>query len=248
MAPSERSAAAARRLLPLIDLTSLNESDDDAAIARLIARAWTPFGHVAAVCVWPKFIAAARKALRGHRVPIAVVVNFPLGTGTVEAVTLETADAIAAGADEIDVVFPFRAFLEGDRCLGPDLLAACRKACVGHVMKVILETGQLESVEAIGAAARMAVASGADFLKTSTGKIQPGATLKSAAVLMDVIAQARADGKTVGLKASGGIRRMEEALAYLNLFEDRLGAGSARADCFRIGASSLIDEVLANIS
>src|ERR1700680_4467019 len=125
---SLRMTDLARQLLPLIDLTSLNAADDEAAIRRLASLACTPAGNVAAVCIWPRFIPVARAALHGTGIAIAVVTNFPDGAGSVETAANETAAAVKAGADEIDVVFPYRALLSGDADTGLALVRACREA------------------------------------------------------------------------------------------------------------------------
>ena len=236
----------AQRLLGLIDLTSLNDTDDDTSVRKVAALAATPAGRVAALCIWPRFIALGRKMLNGTGVPIAVVTNFPAGAGDVAQAVAETAAAVKDGADEIDVVFPYRALLSGDEATGLALVRACRRACgPDALLKVILETGQLGSVERIRRAAELAVDGGAHFLKTSTGKTQPGATLQAAQVMLDVIAAAKARGVSVGLKVSGGVGSLADAQAYLELYENRFGTGSATAATFRIGASSLIKPVLA---
>ena len=238
----------ARRLLGLIDLTSLNANDDDASVSTLAALASTPAGRVAALCIWPRFIAVGKKVLSGTGVPIAVVTNFPAGASDVAAAAAETAAAVKDGADEIDVVFPYRAMLSGDDATGVDLVRACRAACGPKVLlKVILETGQLGSAEHIRHAAELAVAGGAQFIKTSTGKTQPGATPQAAEVMIDVIAAAKARGVSVGLKLSGGVGSVADAQAYLELYEKRFGVGSATPATFRIGASSLMKSVLAAI-
>ena len=240
------TSSLAQRLLGLIDLTSLNDTDDDASVRKVAALAATPAGHVAALCIWPRFIALGQKMLKGTGVPIAVVTNFPAGASDVARAVAETAAAVKDGADEIDVVFPYRALLAGDEATGLALVRACRQACGPKaLLKVILETGQLGSVERIRRAAELAVDGGAHFLKTSTGKTQPGATLQAAQVMLEVIAAAQARGVSVGLKVSGGIGSLADAQAYLELYENRFGAGSATAATFRIGASSLIKPVLA---
>ena len=240
------TSSLAQRLLGLIDLTSLNDTDDDTSVRKVAALAATPAGRVAALCIWPRFIALGRKMLNGTGVPIAVVTNFPAGAGDVAQAVAETAAAVKDGADEIDVVFPYRALLSGDEATGLALVRACRQACgPDALLKVILETGQLGSVERIRRAAELAVDGGAHFIKTSTGKTQPGATLQAAQVMLDVIAAAKARGMSVGLKVSGGVGSLADAQAYLELYENRFGAGSATAATFRIGASSLIKPVLA---
>jgi deoxyribose-phosphate aldolase len=239
----------ARRLLGLIDLTSLNPNDDEASVSALAAVASTPVGRVAAFCTWPRFIAVVRKCLSGTGVPIAVVTNFPAGSSDVAAAAAETAAAVADGADEVDVVFPYRAMLAGDDATGLALVRACRAACGAKVhLKVILETGQLGSAEHIRHAAELAIEGGAHFIKTSTGKTQPGATLAAAAAMIDVIASVKARGLEIGLKPSGGVSTMADAQAYLELYEKRFGVGSATPATFRIGASSLLKPVLAALS
>jgi deoxyribose-phosphate aldolase len=228
-----------------MDLTSLNPTDDVASVRQLATSASTAAGRVAALCIWPRFIPIARSCLRGTGVAVAVVANFPAGASDAGAAAAETAAAVANGADEVDVVFPYRAVLAGDDATGLELVRACRAACGPRaLLKVILETGQLGAPERVRHAAELAVDGGAHFLKTSTGRTQPGATLQAAAVLQDVIAAAKARGVTVGLKVSGGVSSIAEARAYLELYEDRFGAGMAVPGTFRIGASSLIKPLL----
>jgi deoxyribose-phosphate aldolase len=178
-------------------------------------------------------------------VPIAVVANFPAGAASPEQAAAETAAAVEHGADEVDVVFPYRALLAGDAAAGLALVQRCRDACGDRaILKVILESGQLTSPDTLRRAAEIAMAGGAQFLKTSTGKVPPGATPEAVAVLLEVIAQARARCTPVGLKVSGGIRSVAAARAYLEQYERRFGEGSASPVNFRIGASSLIYELL----
>lgn len=236
-----------RRLIALTDLTSLNESDDVASVQALSEFAASAPVKPAALCIWARLIPAALEALRGSAIPVCAVANFPEGAGGTAATVAETAAAVALGASEIDVVFPYRALLGGDLNAGYDLVRGTRDACGKRaLLKVILETGQLDGTENIRRAAGIAIDGGAQFLKTSTGKTQPGATLEAAAVLIDVIAAA-SDSPSVGLKLSGGIRSIDDAAAYLSLFEERFGAGSASRANFRIGASGLFKELLAAI-
>jgi len=242
---ANRDAALARRLLGVLDLTTLNDEDDPETIRRLAGYAATPAGRVAALCTWARLIPAALECLTGSGVPVAAVANFPAGDPDVPAAASQCSQAVAAGAAEVDVVFPWRSFLAGDRATPLALVQACRAACGQQAhLKVILETGQLGTPECIRAAADIAVAGGAHFLKTSTGKTQPGATLMAAEVLLDAIAQAQAQGIRVGFKASGGIRTMADATAFLALYERRFGVGSAGPAVFRIGASQLVHELL----
>jgi deoxyribose-phosphate aldolase len=239
-------APLARRLISLLDLTSLNASDDDVSIRSFVRGASTEAGNVAAVCTWPRLVPAARAGLRGSGIAVAAVANFPAGDLGSERAASECAAAIEAGASEIDVVFPYREFLAGNPRAGGELVRACRAACGDRaLLKVILETGQLGSSERIRQAARVAIDAGAHFLKTSTGKTEPGATLAAAEALLDTIVEAAGRGRSVGLKVSGGVRTLEQARSYLELYESRQGEGSAQPSNFRIGASSLTQELLA---
>jgi deoxyribose-phosphate aldolase len=242
-----RSTAA--RLLALVDLTSLNEYDTAESISALAALAATPAGRVAAFCTWPRLVPAALRVLGTGGVPIAAVANFPAGAADAASASAETAEAIGAGAQEIDVVFPYRALLAGDRASGLALVRACREACGPSVLlKVILETGQLQAAGQIEVAAALAIEGGADFLKTSTGKTQPGATPEAARILIEVIAAARRRGRTLGLKVSGGVGTLAQAQSYLALYEQAFGAGSASARTLRIGTSGLIKPLLAALA
>ncbi|GHB15785.1 deoxyribose-phosphate aldolase [Salinicola rhizosphaerae] len=240
---------AARLALAMMDLTSLNDDDTDASIVALCQRTATPFGAPAAVCVYPAFIETADRALREagtrDRVRIATVTNFPDGCVNVERATRETRAAVVAGADEVDVVFPYKALLGGDAEAGRALVSACRAACDGKTLKVILETGELKTPTLIRQAADIALDSGADFLKTSTGKVSINATLESAEILLTAI---RDSGRDVGFKAAGGIRTTEDARAYLALASDIMGEGWATPAHFRFGASGLLDALLATLS
>ena len=234
--------SAARRLMSLTDLTSLNDADDAAAVRALAELARTATVKPASVCIWPRFIATALEALQGSGVPVCAVTNFPAGAADPATAAAETRAAVAAGAKEVDVVFPYRALLAGDREVGLRLVSACRDACRDQaLLKVILETGQLD-VDTMRRAAQMAIAGGADFLKTSTGKTQPAATPDAAHVLIE--AAAAAAPRRVGFKASGGIRTLEDALPYLTLFDQQFGAGHAAPANFRIGASGLFKELI----
>ncbi|HTC53094.1 MAG TPA: deoxyribose-phosphate aldolase [Steroidobacteraceae bacterium] len=246
MSDAANTAALARRLLGMLDLTTLNDGDTGQVVRTLAASAATPVGRVAALCTWARLIGDALDSLGGTGVPVAAVANFPAGEADVQAAAAECTQALAAGASELDVVFPWRALLAGDRKTPLALVRACREACGERArLKVILESGQLASAARIREAADIAIAGGAHFLKTSTGRTQPGATLLAAQVMLDAIAQARTRAEPVGFKASGGIRTLADAASYLRLYEQRFGAGSAVASVFRIGASQLVHELLA---
>jgi len=226
--------AMARRAVGLLDLTSLNDDDTEKSVAALCKRAVTPVGPVAAVCVWPRFVKGARKALKGSGVKVATVVNFPGGDADGATVAADTRAALKAGADEIDVVLPYRAFIEGARTLPLKVLHACREACgEGVVMKVILESGAFPDTDLLAWAGRDAIAAGADFLKTSTGKTTPAATLEAAALLLHTCGQAGRDAAT--------------AASYLHLAHALMGKGWAKPETFRFGASGLLDSLLAEL-
>jgi deoxyribose-phosphate aldolase len=238
-------AEVARRALRCLDLTELSDSCSEPLIDGLAKKALTRHGPVAAVCVWPQFVGRARGALEGSPVRVATVVNFPDGTKDLEHVIEDTEEAVGDGADEIDCVMPYRAFLAGDTTAASDLIAAVREVVDGgRVLKVILETGAFPSPERIDEAARLAIAAGADFLKTSTGKARLSATPQAAETLLHAI---RASGKPVGLKVSGGVRTLAAARLYLDLAERIMGAGWATPKTFRIGASALYDALIGAI-
>jgi deoxyribose-phosphate aldolase len=228
--------------MSLTDLTSLNDSDDASAVRALAALARAAPVRPASVCIWPRFIRVAHAALGVTGVPVCAVTNFPHGDADPAAAAAQTAAAVAAGADEVDVVFPYRALLAGDAQVGLILVRACRAACAERaLLKIILETGKLPPKD-MRRAADIAIEGGAHFLKTSTGKSEPAATPEAAKILIEAIAAAAP--RRVGFKASGGIRTLEDAEPYLELFEQQFGAGSATAANFRIGASGLFKELI----
>jgi deoxyribose-phosphate aldolase len=235
----------ARQALSLLDLTSLNDGDTDAVIEKLCARAVTPHGRVAAVCVWPRFVALAKDRLRGTGVKVAAVANFPIGAADSAGAKREAAEIVAAGGDEVDVVFPYNAWLNGDTRIGSDLVAACKAACAGKaILKVILETGCLRDQDVVAAAARAAIAAGADFIKTSTGKASISATPETARTMLRTI---KASGARCGFKAAGGIRDAATAASYLDLAGKIMGEAWISPDTFRFGASGVLNDLLAVI-
>ena len=217
----------ARLALACLDLTSLNDADTEADVVRLCARAQGPFGPVAAVCVWPRFAALARRELPAG-IAVAAVANFPHGSADIASAVSDTRAIVDAGAQEIDVVLPFARLRQGDERVVAELLQAVRAACRGLLLKVILETGVLVDDALIARAATLSLDAGADFLKTSTGKTPVSATPQAA---------------RVGFKASGGIRSVADAALYLDLCEQALGRDALRAARFRIGASSLLNDI-----
>ena len=240
--PNDAGLRAARTALACLDLTSLNEGDDEAAMARLCRRATGRFGHVAAVCVWPRFAALARSLLP-EAVRVAAVANFPAGGGDVNAALRDVQAIVAAGAQEVDVVLPWRALRAGDEAGTLALLRAVRGACEGLTLKVILETGALREPALIERASKLALEAGADFLKTSTGKVPVGATLPAAEAMLRVIAADARASRRVGVKFSGGLRHVADVAPYLDLVVQHLGADALQPARLRIGASSLLDDI-----
>ncbi len=237
-----------RAVTALLDLTRLEDGDHASAVHRFCQRSDSPLGSPAAVCVHPQFIATAQAALaeRGlnGRVMVATVANFPTGQADPDSVAFEVAAAVRAGADEIDVVFPWQALRAGDTASGQRLVAVARETAGSRCLKVILESGMLADPDLIRTAGEIAIAGGADFLKTSTGKVPINATLEAARVLLALIREH--DGK-LGFKASGGIRSLEDAEAYLALAGEIMGSDWVRPDTVRLGASSLLDDLLARL-
>lgn len=237
-------AAFVRRAVALLDLTDLSNGLDEAGVERLCARAVTPLGPVAAVCLWAGFVPQARRLLKDTPVRVATVVNFPAGDDDVMRAADEARYAILDGADEIDVVLPWRALAGGRREVVGALLGAVRAVVPpGRTLKTILETGELKTPALIREAARIAIGTGADFIKTSTGKTEVSATPEAVRLMLEEI---RACGRTVGIKPSGGIRTPADAAAYLDLADEIMGPGWATPATFRFGASGLLDALLAS--
>jgi deoxyribose-phosphate aldolase len=233
---------AARIALRCLDLTSLNDADDEAAVAQLCARAQSRFGSVAAVCVWPRLAAFARRQLPAS-IRVAAVANFPAGGTDIDMALREVRQIVDAGAQEVDVVLPWRALQGSDEAIAAALVQAVRAACAGLTLKVILETGELREAALIERASRLALDAGADFLKTSTGKTPTGATPAAAEAMLRCIVARPAARARAGLKVSGGIRRVPDALPYIALCRSHLGDAALRPQRLRIGASSLLDDI-----
>ena len=235
----------AKRGLAALDLTSLNDNDTEQTVIDLCAKAHGDFGHTAAVCVWPRFVATAKKELAGTPVRIATVVNFPHGGTDIDATVAETTQAIKDGADEIDVVLPYNAFMNGDKAAAKALLTATRKACSDKTMKVIIESGVLSHADLIAEASKLSIECGADFIKTSTGKTSVSATPEAANVMLEVI---RDSGKPVGFKASGGVKTTAQAGEYMALADKIMGDEWISLMTFRFGASGLRDSLIASLN
>ena len=238
--PGSSTDSIARRAIGLLDLTELGDHATDADVTALCARATGRHGKVAAVCVWPRHVALAAQLLEGSGVRIATVVNFPGGDDAVDDVVALARTAQRDGADEIDLVLPYRAFLAGNSARAAAMIAAVRLAVAagsGKTLKVILETGELDQPDLIRAAAELAIRNGADFIKTSTGKTPVSATLAATQVMLQTIHHL---DPAVGLKPSGGIRTLAEAAAHLAQADKIMGPQWAGPATFRFGASGLL--------
>ncbi|MGG7565059.1 deoxyribose-phosphate aldolase [Rhodovulum sp. DZ06] len=240
---TEDMAEIARRCIACLDLTDLTDDCDEAAIDALCARAVTPHGTVAAICIWPKFVAYARKQLPAD-VKIATVVNFPTGAEPAEDVIEMTERAVLDGADEIDMVIPWQELMEGRAQNVLTRVERVKRAAGTAKVKAILETGMLEDHDLIRKASRLALEGGADFIKTSTGKAPVSATLGAAEIMLNVI---RDFDRTRGFKPAGGIKTAQDAANYMQLAEQILGEGWAIPANFRLGASSVLDALIAAV-
>jgi deoxyribose-phosphate aldolase len=240
---NDETRALALRAIGLLDLTDLSDACNPAAVVTLCQRAVTPHGPVAAICIWPQFVSSAKKRLAESGVRLATVINFPKGGDDVDRAVTDTREALKDGADEIDLVMPYKAFLAGDEAVAKDMIEAVGETLPpGGLLKVILETGALGDDAHIARAAELALKAGAHFIKTSTGKIAVSATPAAARAMLEAI---KAAGGHAGFKAAGGIRTLEDAALYLGLADSIMGAGWADARHFRIGASGLLDVLLA---
>jgi len=232
------------RLLAALDLTSLGEDDAPGAIRALCAKAAAQNVRPAAICVYPEHIVTARTALDeagASAVAVATVVNFPDGANDAGRALRETRRALAAGAVEIDLVFPWHAYVGGDRESGALIVSKCKETCGPRLLKAIIETGELADPLLIREVAGAALDAGADFIKTSTGRSRVGATPGAAEVILLALRE-RGRG---GLKVSGGIRTLEDARVYLELAERICGTAWASPATFRIGSSAILDDARA---
>jgi deoxyribose-phosphate aldolase len=235
---------AARVALSCLDLTDLNEQSTQTDVQGLCWRAMGAGGvlpAVAAVCVWPRLAAYAREQLPPS-IAVAAVVNFPGGEQPLESVLREVQQVLQAGAQEVDCVLPYRRLLAADVAACTDLLQSVRAAASGRVLKVILETGELQQPDIIAQASQLALDCGADFLKTSTGKTPMGASLQAARIMLQAISK-HSRAPHLGFKPSGGLRTLADVLPYLDLVQEVLGPGALVPARFRIGASSLWNDI-----
>jgi deoxyribose-phosphate aldolase len=238
--------------IAMIDLTTLEGKDTEGKVRALCAKgrrpdpADTSIPSVAAICIYPTWVAVARDALTGSGVRVASVsTGFPSGQTFTDIKVTETRLAAQAGADEIDMVIDRGAFLSGDYATVFDEIVAVRAACGAAHLKVILETSELETYDNVRRASILAMAAGADFIKTSTGKVTPAATLPVTLVMLEAIRDFhRRTGRAVGMKPAGGIRTAKEAIGYLTTLYETLGPAWMTPDRFRFGASSLLNDCL----
>ena len=243
------------RVFSCIDNTTLNGTDNEAHVEAFcrhtldlspLTSHLSPI-RVAAVCVYPRFVSIAKKTLADSGIKVASVAGaFPHGQLPIALKIEEVKYAVGEGADEIDMVLSRGALLAGEDTLVRDEVALMKEACQGRTLKVILETGELPSPTLIAKASQLAIDGGADFIKTSTGKIGVGATLEAAEIMLTVINENVKKGKNwVGFKAEGGISTPEEALAYAEMAKKIMGDDFVKNQTFRIGASRLTDRLFA---
>ncbi len=242
-----------RLAVGMVDLTTLEGSDTPERVRRMCEKAKRPDGsdaslpHVAAVCVYPTLVGVASAALQGSPVRVAsVAAAFPSGQAIISQKVSEIRYAVSEGADEIDIVISRGKLLSGEYREVFDEICQCKEACGDAHLKVILETGELETYENIRLASELAMAAGAHFIKTSTGKITPAATFPVTLVMLDAIRDYhQRTGRMVGMKPAGGIRLADQALGYLKMVNETLGGEWLTAEWFRFGASSLLDDLVA---
>ncbi len=237
--------------LSMIDLTTLEGADTNSKVRQLCQKAIHPHvaadvPSVAAVCVYPMFVEVAKKALKGTEVKVASVATaFPSGHAPLSIKLEDTRLAVDAGADEVDMVISRGRFLQGDYGFVFDEIASIKEACGKARLKVILETGELGTLDAVRRASEIAMHAGADFIKTSTGKINPAATMPVTLVMLEAIRDFHFQtGQMVGMKPAGGISKAKEALHYLVMVKETLGDAWLDPHWFRFGASRLANDVL----
>jgi deoxyribose-phosphate aldolase len=236
----------------MMDLTTLEGADTPGKVRALCTKAIYPdpgdasVPHVAAVCIYPSLVPVARRALKGSAVKVASVATaFPSGQAPLEVKLADVRAAVEAGADEIDMVIDRGAFLSGRIGHVHEEVVAVKDACGDAHLKVILETGELGTYDAVRKASLVAIAGGADFIKTSTGKVSPAATLPVTLCMLEVIRDVHDEtGLVIGMKPAGGIRTAKQAVQYLCVLHETLGPEWLTPDLFRFGASSLLNDVL----
>ncbi len=235
----------------MVDLTTLEGMDSPGKVRAMCAKALRPdptdpsAPPVAAVCVYGDLVATARSVV-GDSVHVAAVATaFPSGRASLAVKLLDTGDAVAAGADEIDMVIDRGAFLSGEYQRVFDEIVAVKEACGGAHLKVILETGELRTLDNVRRASWLAMLAGADFIKTSTGKVVPAATPPVTLVMLEAVRDFEAmTGRLIGVKAAGGIRTSKDAIKYLVIVNETVGDRWLTPDLFRFGASTLLNDLL----
>jgi deoxyribose-phosphate aldolase len=245
-----------RLAISMLDLTTLEGKDSEGKVRQLCRKAVQPLPgdttvpHVAAVCVYPNLVPVAKEALAGSGVKVAsVATGFPAGLVPLPVKIDETRRAVAMGADEVDMVIDRGAFLSGEYAAVFEEIAAVKEACGPAHLKVILETGELETYDNVRKASHLAMAAGADFIKTSTGKVVPAATPAVVLVMLEAIRDHFFEtGRRVGLKPAGGIRTSKQALHLLVLVKETLGDDWLTPDLFRIGASTVTNDLLMQLA
>ncbi len=268
VAVEERAASLAKRSIKkesklwaletavrMMDLTTLEGADTPGKVAALASKAVRPdpvdptIPSVAAVCVYPNLIQVAKERVGDSGVKVAAVSTyFPSGQARLDLKLRDVRDAIELGADEIDMVIDRGAFLSGRYAKVYDEIVQVKEACGDAHLKVILETGELGTYDNVRRASLLAMAAGADFIKTSTGKIQPAATLPVTLCMLEAIRDVHDEtGRMVGMKPAGGIRHAKQAIQYLCVLHETLGIDWLTPDLFRFGASSLLNDVLMQI-
>jgi deoxyribose-phosphate aldolase len=236
----------------MMDLTTLEGADTPGKVRALCTKARYPdpgdpsVPHVAAVCIYPSLVPVARRALAGSDVKVASVATaFPSGQAPLNVKLADVRAAVEAGADEVDMVIDRGAFLSGRIGQVYEEVVAVKEACGNAHLKVILETGELGTYDAVRKASLVAIAGGADFIKTSTGKVSPAATLPVTLCMLEVIRDVHDEtGLVIGMKPAGGIRTAKQAVQYLCVLHETLGPDWLTPDLFRFGASSLLNDVL----
>jgi deoxyribose-phosphate aldolase len=238
--------------ISMIDLTTLEGKDTKGKVQQLCYKAMHPYDTikdiptVAAVCVYPAYVSTAKKALQGSDIKVASVATaFPSGQSNLKVKLSDTKFAVAQGADEIDMVISRGKFLSGNYQYVFDEIASVKEACGNAHLKVILETGELDTLDNVRKASEIAIYAGANFIKTSTGKIQPAATMQVTYVMLDAIKDYYLKtGKMIGMKPAGGISNSKLALQYLVMLNEVLGEKWMNKNYFRFGASSLLNDIL----
>lgn len=230
-----------QKIVSLMDLTQLGENDTDDDILELCSKAQNSLGSVAALCVYKQFIPLIKQTL-GSNFRVATVINFPAGESSLDEVVAEAEEALELGTDEIDVVINYKQYIAtGESQESCEIVKAVKRLCGDKILKVIIESGELDSQSLIEKASIDAITSGADFIKTSTGKTSTGATLKAAKTMLETIANTNSE---VGFKASGGIRNYEQAIEYMKLADTIININYINPDNFRFGVSGLLDNLL----